>query len=61
MRAYRFRLYPSKNQEKELLHHLWLEKNLWNTMLEKTKKKYDEEKKFYSKSELQLMVKDSGL
>ncbi len=61
MRAYRFRLYPSKNQEKELLHHLWLEKNLWNTMLEKTKKKYEEEKKFYSKSELQLMVKDSGL
>ncbi len=30
-------------------------------MLEKTKKKYEEEKKFYSKSELQLMVKDSGL
>jgi len=61
MRAYRFRLYPSKTKEKELVHHLWLEKNLWNSMLEKTKKRYEAEKKFYSKSELQLMVKDSGL
>ncbi len=61
MRAYRFRLYPSKAQEKKLIHHLWLEKNLWNSLLEKTKKKYDEDGKFYSKSELQLMVKNSGL
>ena len=61
MRAYRFRLYPSKAQEKEMLHHLWLEKNLWNALLEQTKKRYDEEKRFHSKSELQLMVKDSGL
>ncbi len=61
MRAYCFRLYPSKAQEKELAHHLWLEKNLWNSLLEKTKNKYDEEGKFYSKTELQLMVKDSGL
>ncbi len=61
MRAYAFRLYPSKAQQKELEHHLWIEKNLWNSLLEKTRKKYDEEGKFYSKTELQLMVKDSGL
>jgi putative transposase len=61
MRAYRFRIYPSKHQEKELNHHLWIEKNLWNTLLEKTIEKYDEDKKFYSKTELQLFVKDSGL
>ena len=61
MRAYCFRLYPSKTQEKALNHHLWIEKNLWNTLLEKTKKKYAEEERFYSKSELQMMVKDSGL
>ncbi len=44
-----------------MLHHLFIEKNLWNMLLEKTKKKYNEEGKFYSKSEIQLLVKDSGL
>ncbi|MCL6088983.1 MAG: hypothetical protein M1530_02335, partial [Candidatus Marsarchaeota archaeon] len=38
-----------------------MEKNLWNALLEKTKKKYEEENKFYSQSELQVMVKNSGL
>ncbi len=61
MRAYRFRLYPSKQQEKELSHHLRIEKNLWNLLLEKTKKRYDEENKFYSKTELQEMVKGTEL
>lgn len=61
MRAYKFRLYPSKKQQPQLERHLWIAKNLWNTLLEKTKKKYDEEGRFYSKTELQLMVKDSGL
>ena len=61
MKAYRFRLYPSNAQEKELIHHLWLGKNLWNALLEKTMNRYDKEKKFYSNSELQEMVKDSGM
>ena len=61
MRAYAFRLYPSKTQQNELEHHLWTEKKLWNTLLEKTKKRYGEEGRFYSQRELQRMVKDSGL
>ena len=61
MRAYKFRIYPSNKQSQELAHSLWIEKNLWNTLLEKTKKNYDEENEFHSKTELQLMVKDSGL
>jgi putative transposase len=61
MKAYKFRIYPSKTQEKEMRRHLWIAKELWNKMLEATIKRYDKEKKFYSKSELQLMVKNSGL
>ncbi|MBI5159308.1 helix-turn-helix domain-containing protein [Candidatus Micrarchaeota archaeon] len=33
MRAYKFRLYPSKQQEVEMLKHLWLAKSLWNELL----------------------------
>lgn len=61
MRAYRFRLYPSKAQEQQLMRHLYIQKDLWNELLEKTKKKYQEEGVFHSKSELQLLVKGSEL
>jgi len=61
MRAYKFRIYPSKKQEKEMQRHLWISKELWNKLLEKTKKKYEKEKKFFTKSELQVMVKENGL
>ena len=61
MRAYWFRLYPSKAQEKELNHHIWQSKELWNKLLEANKRKYEEEKKFFSKTEIQLMVKDTEL
>ncbi|HII53755.1 hypothetical protein COT30_03165 [Candidatus Micrarchaeota archaeon CG08_land_8_20_14_0_20_49_17] len=33
MRAYKFRLYPSKAQAKELQEQLWLSKQLWNELL----------------------------
>lgn len=61
MKAYKFRLYPTKVQEKELGKHLWISKELWNKLLESTKQRYDKEKKFFSKLELQVMVKNSGL
>ncbi len=61
MKAYKFRLYPSKVQDKEMQRHLWISKELWNKLLEKTVKRYDAEKKFPSKSELQLMVKGTEL
>ncbi|MBI3413431.1 MAG: transposase, partial [Candidatus Aenigmarchaeota archaeon] len=61
MRTYKFRIYPSKKQEVQMKEHLWIEKNLWNKLLEANKKKYDETKKFLTKSEMQTMVKNSGL
>lgn len=41
--------------------HLWIEKNLWNLLLEANQKKYDEEKKFLTRNEMQEMVKNTGL
>jgi putative transposase len=61
MRAYKFRIYPSKAQEALLAQHLLRSKELWNRLLEKTKERYGAERKFCSKSELQAMVKRSGL
>lgn len=61
MRAYKFRIYPSKAQGREMRHHLWLSKELWNEMLSAVKKKYEAEKKFPSKRELREIVKRKGL
>ncbi len=61
MKSYKFRLYPTKMQKQEMQKHLWIEKNLWNMLLECNKKKYEEEKKFLTKNEMQKMVKNSGL
>jgi putative transposase len=61
MRAYKFRIYPSKVQEKQLIQHLWIEKNLWNSLVEKTKKKYAIEGKFMSMNEMSQIVKGTQL
>ena len=61
MRAYRFRLYPSKKQESLLMQHLWLAKNLWNELLEHSKETYRDFDKFPTRNALQLMVKNTGL
>ena len=61
IRAYRFRLYPNRLQDEALRHHLWLSKELWNRMLDYSKSKYKNEKKFASKKELREMVKGQGL
>ncbi|MBI3412686.1 MAG: helix-turn-helix domain-containing protein, partial [Candidatus Aenigmarchaeota archaeon] len=61
MRTYKFRIYPSKKQETQMKEHLWIEKNLWNTLLEANRKKYDGTKKFLSKNEMQRMVKNTKL
>ncbi|MBI3413664.1 MAG: helix-turn-helix domain-containing protein [Candidatus Aenigmarchaeota archaeon] len=49
MRTYKFRIYPSKKQETQMKKHLWIEKYLWNKLLEANKKKYDETNKFLTK------------
>ncbi len=61
IRAYKFRLYPSKQQEKLICQHLENSRLLWNSLLEQSKKKYEAERIFFSKSELQLMVKGNPL
>jgi len=61
MRAYKFRIYPSKNQEELLNKHLWLAKNLWNELLAHCKQLYKDFGYFPTKNTLQLMVKNYGL
>jgi putative transposase len=61
MRAYKFRIYPSKTQEKEMQRHLWLSKELWNEMLAFTKEIYNSYQRFPTKKTLREMVKQSGL
>jgi putative transposase len=61
MRAYRFRIYPSKTQGEEMCRHLWLSKELWNEMLAFTKEIYNNYQRFPTKRTLREMVKQSGL
>ncbi len=61
MRAYKFRLYPSRNQEKQMNTHLWISKELWNEMLSFTKETYKNYGKFATKMTLRTIVKQSGL
>ncbi|MFH1306664.1 MAG: transposase, partial [Candidatus Micrarchaeota archaeon] len=61
MKSYKFRLYLSKLQEKQMKQHLWLAKNLWNELLEHCKIFYQSYEKFPTRNALQLMVKNSGL
>ncbi len=60
-RSWKYRLYPSKLQNQEMQKHLWISKEIWNNLLNLTIKKYDSEKKFFTKTELQKLVKGSGL
>ena len=61
MLAYRFRLYPSKEQEKQLNTHLWASKELWNEMLAFTKEFYKNFERFPTKKTLREFVKNSCL
>jgi len=61
MKAYKFRIYPSKTQEKELMRHLWIAKNLWNELLAHAKQTYKNYGRFPTRDSLQIMTKGSGL
>ncbi|MFH1306152.1 MAG: transposase [Candidatus Micrarchaeota archaeon] len=61
MKTYKFRVYPSKTQQKELNTHLWLAKNLWNELLAHCKQTYNDFGYFPTKNTLQLMVKGYGM
>ncbi len=61
MRMYRFRIYPSKSQEKYLNQQRWLAKNLWNELLEHSKETYRCFDKFPTKNTFAALTKQSGL
>ena len=61
LRAYRYRLYPTKQQDSQMRSHLWLSKQLWNEMLAHTKQMYRDYGHFATKSSLREMMKRCGL
>ncbi len=61
MRAYKFRIYPTKTQDTEMRKHLWLSKNLWNEMLEHTKNMYADYGMFPTKKSLRQFTQKVGL
>jgi len=61
IRAYKFRLYPTNVQSKDMQTHLWLSKNLWNDLLELTKQMYADYERFPSMNALNEFAKTSGL
>ncbi len=61
MRAWKYRIYPSKRQEKGLNFNLYECKNLWNSLLEYTKAYYKETRKFPTRKCLYLLSKETSL
>lgn len=61
MRAYKFRIYPTKTQDTEMRKHLWMSKNLWNEMLEHTKQMYSDYGMFPTKKSLRQFTQKIGL
>lgn len=61
MRAYKFRIYPNATQRREMQLHLVKAKNLWNEMLETTKKTYSDFGLFSTTKALREYAKHGGL
>jgi len=61
LKAYRYRIYPTKQQDVQMRSHIWLSKQLWNEMLAHTKTMYNEYGHFAAKQSLREMVKRQGL
>jgi putative transposase len=61
MKAYKFRIYPTKSQDIEMRKHLWLAKELWNDLLECSKRMCKDFVMFPARNTLQRMVKNAGL
>ncbi|MEW5996464.1 MAG: transposase [Candidatus Micrarchaeota archaeon] len=60
-RSWKFRLYPSKTQEKQMGECLHECKELWNSLLEYIKKYYKETGKFPTRQQLYLQTKGTPL
>ncbi len=61
IRSWKFRLYPSKLQEKQMNEHLYSCKELWNSLLEYTKNLYRRTGKFPTRKQLYLQTKGTLL
>jgi putative transposase len=61
MRAWKYRIYPSKAQEKELNNYLAECRDLWNSLLGHIKEHYEETDRFPTKGELFLLTKEVRL
>lgn len=61
VRAWKFRLYPSKTQQRKLFGYLHECKILWNSLLEYTKEYYKETGKFPTRKQLYLLTKGTPL
>jgi putative transposase len=61
MRAWKFRLYPSKLQRQELDRYLSECKSLWNKLLEFVKEHYHETGKFPRRAQLHLLTKEGTI
>ena len=56
LKAYKFRLYPNKEQAEMLVKHFGHTRHVYNWALELKKKTYDETKKNLSRRELQNLL-----
>ena len=61
IRAYKYRIYPTKKQENQMQEHLWTAKNLWNALLAHSNDYYQKTGKFPGQYDLQKLVKGKGL
>ncbi len=57
IRSWKFRIYPTKEQEKELQHYFYECKNLWNYLLDHTKTYYEKTNKFPTRKQLYVLTK----
>jgi putative transposase len=57
VRSWKFRLYPTKEQEKEFQEHLFECKNLWNSLLDYTKNHYEKSGNFPTRNQLYALTK----
>ncbi|VVB73740.1 putative transposase [uncultured archaeon] len=60
-RTFKFRLYPSRSQEKQMKEHLRMAKDLQNKLLTYSIENYSKTGKFPSKFDLQRLAKGEGL
>ncbi len=61
IRSWKFRLYPSKRHEDLMDNNLISCKNIWNSLLEYSKKYYEETGKFPTRRQLYLRTKGTSL